>query len=46
LTALNLNVVSVALAYFPASRASLEDEPYYDEVIRGLVCDRELLGLR
>lgn len=34
LTALNPNVVSIALAYFPASRASLKDKPYYDEVIR------------
>jgi hypothetical protein len=34
LTALNPNVVSVAVAYFPASRASLKDKPYYDEVIR------------
>jgi len=37
LTALNPNVVSVTLAYFPASRASLKDKPYYDEVIRDLV---------
>ncbi len=42
LTALNPNVVSVTLAYFPASRASLKDKPYYDEVIRDLVVrDRE-----
>jgi hypothetical protein len=40
LTALNSNVVSVTLAYFPASRASLKDKPYYDEVIRDLVRDR------
>ena len=37
LTALNPNVVSLSLAYFPASRASLKDKPYYDEVIRDLV---------
>jgi hypothetical protein len=37
LTALNPNVVSLMLAYFPASRASLKDKPYYDEVIRDLV---------
>jgi hypothetical protein len=36
LTALNENVLSVALAYFPASRASLKDKPYYDEVMREL----------
>ncbi|MGE0407264.1 MAG: hypothetical protein AB7O65_13290, partial [Candidatus Korobacteraceae bacterium] len=41
LTALNPDVVSVALAYFPASRASLKDKPYYDEVIRELVRGRE-----
>ncbi len=37
LTALNPNVISLTLAYFPASRASLKDKPYYDEVIRDLV---------
>jgi hypothetical protein len=37
LTALNPGVVSLTLAYFPASRASLKDKPYYDEVIRDLV---------
>ena len=41
LTALNPSVVSVALAYFPASRASLKDKPYYDEVIRDLVRTRD-----
>jgi hypothetical protein len=41
LTVLNPNVVSVALAYFPASRASLKDKPYYDEVIRELVRERQ-----
>jgi hypothetical protein len=47
LTVLNPNVVSLALSYFPASRASLKDKPYYDEVIRGLVRDRGApLGLR
>lgn len=40
LTALNPKVVSLTLAYFPASRASLKDKPYYDEVIRDLVRDR------
>ncbi|HEY9467683.1 MAG TPA: hypothetical protein VIR54_31535, partial [Vicinamibacterales bacterium] len=39
-TALNPNVVSLTLAYFPASRASLKDKPFYDEVIRDLVRDR------
>ena len=41
LTALNPSVLSVALAYFPASRASLKDKPYYDEVIRDLVRNRQ-----
>jgi hypothetical protein len=41
LTVLNPNVLSVALTYFPASRASLKDKPYYDEVIRDLVRNRQ-----
>ena len=41
LTALNPSVLSVALTYFPASRASLKDKPYYDEVIRDLVRNRK-----
>jgi hypothetical protein len=40
LTSLNPSVLSIALAYFPASRASLKDKPYYDEVIRDLVRNR------
>jgi len=34
---LNADVLSVAIAYFPASRASLKDKPYYDELIKQLV---------
>ena len=41
LTALNPSVLSVAMTYFPASRASLKDKPYYDEVIRDLVRNRQ-----
>jgi hypothetical protein len=41
LTALNPKVLSVALAYFPASRASLKDKPYYDEVMRELRRSRQ-----
>jgi hypothetical protein len=41
LTALNPNVLSVALASFPASRASLKDKPYYDEVMRELRRSRQ-----
>jgi hypothetical protein len=42
LTALNPSVLSVALSYFPGSRASLKDKPYYDEVIQDLVRNRQL----
>jgi hypothetical protein len=31
------NSVSVAISYFPASRASLKDKPYYDEVMQDLL---------
>ena len=31
------NSVTVAIAYFPASRASLKDKPYYDEVLQNLL---------
>ena len=41
LTALNPSILSLALTYFPASRASLKDKPYYDEVIRDLVRNRQ-----
>jgi hypothetical protein len=41
LTALNPQVLSVAVAYFPASRASLKDKPYYDEVMRELRRNRQ-----
>jgi hypothetical protein len=44
LTALTPDVVSVALVYFPASRASLKDKPYYDEVIQDLVRGRQRAG--
>jgi hypothetical protein len=40
-TALNANILRVALAYFPASRASLKDKPYYDEVMRELRRNRQ-----
>jgi hypothetical protein len=39
LTELTPSVVVVALAYFPGSRASLKDKPYYDEVLHNLVGD-------
>jgi hypothetical protein len=31
------NAVTLAIAYFPASRASLKDKPYYDEVLNDLL---------
>jgi hypothetical protein len=46
LTALSPNVLSVALAYFPASRASLKDKPYYDEVMRELRRNRQISSPR
>jgi len=46
LTALNPGVVSLTLAYFPASRASLKDKPYYDEVIRDLVREPSSRGAK
>ena len=32
--------LDVALSYFPASRASLKDKPYYDEIINNLLHDQ------
>jgi hypothetical protein len=37
LTTLTPSVLGVALAYFPGSRASLKERPYYDEVMHDLV---------
>lgn len=31
--------LNIALAYFPGSRASLKDKPYYDDLMRDLVSD-------
>jgi len=42
LTGLTPDVLSVAMAYFPGSRASLKDRPYYDEVMHELVSDHQL----
>ncbi len=44
LTALTRDVLSVKLAYFPASRASLKDKPYYEEMTRQLVGGRQQSG--
>jgi hypothetical protein len=40
LTDLNSSVLKIAVSYFPASRASLKDMPYYDEVLHDLEGDR------
>lgn len=37
LTELTPDILNVALAYFPSSRASLKEKPYYDEVMHDLV---------
>jgi len=41
LTALTRDVLSVKVAYFPSSRASLKDKPYYEEMTRQLVGGRQ-----
>ena len=45
LTSLTPSVLNVALAYFPGSRASLKDKPYYDEVMNDLVHHDKALEL-
>jgi hypothetical protein len=40
------NSVTVAISYFPASRASLKDKPYYDEVLQDLLRNRSEAGAR
>lgn len=37
LTALTPQVLNIAVAYFPGSRAGLKDKPYYDEVVHDLI---------
>jgi len=41
LIALTPNVLSLKIAYFPSSRASLKDKPYYEEMTRQLVGGRQ-----
>jgi hypothetical protein len=36
--------MNIALAYFPSSRASLKDKPYYDDLMHDLVNDQHLSG--
>ena len=36
--------LNIAVAYFPGSRASLKDKPYYDDLMHDLVNDRYLSG--
>ena len=40
LIALTPDVLSLKVAYFPSSRASLKDKPYYEEMTRQLVGGR------
>jgi len=40
LVALTPDVLSIKVAYFPSSRASLKDKPYYEEMTRQLVGGR------
>jgi hypothetical protein len=40
------NSVTVAISYFPASRASLKDKPYYDEVLQDLLRDPSTATVR
>lgn len=40
ITEFNPYYVQLKLAYFPSSRASLKDRPYYDELVHDLVRDR------
>jgi hypothetical protein len=35
-----LSPLKLTLAYFPGSRASLKDKPYYDDVIHEMVGDQ------
>jgi len=41
LIALTPDVLSLKIAYFPSSRASLKDKPYYEEMTRQLVGGRQ-----
>ena len=41
LVALTKDVLSLKVAYFPSSRASLKDKPYYEEMTRQLVGGRQ-----
>ena len=41
LIALTPDVLSIKVAYFPSSRASLKDKPYYEEMTRQLVGGRQ-----
>ena len=40
------NAVTVAISYFPASRASLKDKPYYDEVLQDLLRNPSAVSAR
>lgn len=44
LTALTPQLMQVALAYFPSSRASMKDKPYYDELLFDVTHGKQLEG--
>jgi hypothetical protein len=39
-----MNPLKISVAYFPGSRASLKDKPYYDDVIHDLVREQQPSG--
>lgn len=42
---LDSDQLEVALAYFPGSRASMKDKPYYDQILRELKPNRDTTGV-
>ena len=40
------SIATIAISYFPASRASLKDKPYYDEVMQDLLRNRSAASAR
>jgi hypothetical protein len=44
LTQITDQAAHVALAYFPGSRASLKDKPYYDDLVHDLIQEQHMSG--
>jgi len=44
LTQITRQAAHVVLAYFPGSRASLKDKPYYDDLVHDLIQEQHLSG--